>query len=35
MSTVDVDNPEVDIWFSSTGSEVFGTVGIFVGEMSM
>jgi hypothetical protein len=31
----DDDQPEIDIWFSSPGSEIFGTVGMFVGDISM
>ena len=27
--------PEIDVWFSSSGSYVFGSIGMFVGEVSM
>jgi hypothetical protein len=35
MSAFGHTNEEMDVWFSNRGSDTFGTVGMFVGDMSM
>jgi hypothetical protein len=35
METFGDDNVEIDVWFSSPGSETFGTIGMFIGDISM